>query len=45
MLAEGGDEPGVILAEIDPARVARARSLIPSLTHDRPLPAPEIAAG
>ncbi len=44
VLAEGGEEPGVILAEIDPARVARARTLIPSLTHDRPLPAPEIAA-
>ena len=45
VLADGGEAPGVILAEIDPARVGRARSLIPSLTHDRPLPAPEITAG
>ena len=36
VLAEGGEAPGVIAAEIDPARVALARSMIPSLTHDRP---------
>jgi predicted amidohydrolase len=35
VLAEGGTEPGVILAEIDPARSAEARAKIPSLTHDR----------
>jgi predicted amidohydrolase len=35
ILAEGGTEPGVILAEIDPARVAAARSRIPSLQHGR----------
>lgn len=28
-------EPGIIMAEIDPARVAEARSRVPSLTHDR----------
>jgi deaminated glutathione amidase len=33
--AEGGTEPGVILAEIDPAQVAAARARIPSLQHGR----------
>jgi deaminated glutathione amidase len=35
ILAEGATEPGVILAEIDPAAVAAARSRIPSLHHGR----------
>jgi predicted amidohydrolase len=35
VLAEGGVEPGVILAEIDPARVATARNTVPSLQHGR----------
>jgi deaminated glutathione amidase len=35
ILAEGGDEPGVVLAEIDPAAVAAARGRIPSLQHGR----------
>lgn len=33
--AEGGTEPGVVMAEIDPAEVAKARSRIPSLEHGR----------
>jgi deaminated glutathione amidase len=32
----GGSEPGVILAEIDVAQVADARTRIPSLKHGRP---------
>jgi len=36
VLAEGGTEPGVILAEIDPLSVADARSRIPALKHARP---------
>jgi len=40
VLAEAGEEPGVILAEIDPARVAEARRMIPALGHDRPFDAP-----
>lgn len=36
VLADGGEEPGIVLAEIDPAAVAEARRKIPSLTHDRP---------
>jgi predicted amidohydrolase len=35
ILAEGGTEPGVVLAEIDPAEVAAARAKIPSLQHGR----------
>ena len=35
VLAEGGVEPGVIFADIDPAEVASARSRIPSLQHGR----------
>ena len=35
MLAEGGTEPGVVLAKIDPAEVAAARSRVPSLQHGR----------
>ncbi|WP_306464142.1 nitrilase-related carbon-nitrogen hydrolase, partial [Klebsiella pneumoniae] len=35
ILAEGGVDPGVIMAKIDPAKVADARGKIPSLQHDR----------
>ena len=35
IVAEGGQEPGVIFAEIDPAAVAAARAKIPSLQHGR----------
>jgi deaminated glutathione amidase len=35
ILAEGGTEPGVILADVDPAQVAAARARIPSLLHGR----------
>ena len=35
VLAEGGTERGVVLAEIDPSEVAAARSRIPSLQHGR----------
>jgi predicted amidohydrolase len=35
ILAEGGTEPGVVMAEINPAEVANARSRIPSLQHGR----------
>ncbi len=35
VLAEGGAEPGVVMAEIDPALVAQARGRIPSLQHGR----------
>ncbi|MFY8113558.1 MAG: nitrilase-related carbon-nitrogen hydrolase, partial [Rhabdaerophilum sp.] len=35
VLAEGGDQPGVFLAEIDLDRVSDARSRIPALRHAR----------
>jgi predicted amidohydrolase len=35
ILAEGGTEPGVVFADIDPAEVSTARSRIPSLQHGR----------
>ncbi|HXX04771.1 MAG TPA: carbon-nitrogen hydrolase family protein [Xanthobacteraceae bacterium] len=35
ILAEAGNEPGVIVADIDPAEVAAARSRIPSLHNGR----------
>lgn len=35
VIAEAGEEPGVILADIDPAKVAEARGRVPALTHDR----------
>ena len=35
IIAEGGTEPGVILADVDPAEVAAARAKIPSLQHGR----------
>jgi deaminated glutathione amidase len=35
IIAEGGTEPGVVMAEINPVEVANARSRIPSLQHGR----------
>jgi predicted amidohydrolase len=35
IIAEGGIEPGVVMAEIDLAEVAKARARIPSLQHGR----------
>jgi len=40
VLAEAGEEPAVILAEIDPARVAAARRMVPALGHGRVFDAP-----
>ena len=40
VLADGGKEPGVVAAEIDPARVREARRMVPSLGHDRPYTPP-----
>ena len=35
ILAEGGTEPAIVMATVDPAEVARARARIPSLQHGR----------
>ena len=40
VLADGGDAPGYIIAEIDPAKAAKIRRSLPSLTHDRPYQGP-----
>ena len=41
VLADAGEGPGIVCAEIDPTAVARARSMVPALRHDRPFRAPE----
>ena len=35
IIAEGGTDPGVVMAEIAPAEIANARARIPSLQHGR----------
>jgi deaminated glutathione amidase len=41
ILAEAGDEPGTIFAEIDLSAVEKARSQVPSLKHDRDYAQPQ----
>jgi len=36
VVAEAGDEPGVLLCDLDLEAVARTRAALPSLAHDRP---------
>jgi predicted amidohydrolase len=45
VLAEGGIAPGIVLAEIDPARVSEARARIPSLDAARPIRIGAIGVG
>jgi deaminated glutathione amidase len=40
VLADGGEAPGIVYADIDPARVQKVRAMIPSLQHDRPYSTP-----
>jgi len=40
VLADGGEAPGIVYAELDPAGVDRARGMIPSIEHDRPFERP-----
>jgi predicted amidohydrolase len=40
VLADAGDNVGVVTAEIDPAQVAEARRRVPALEHDRAFAAP-----
>jgi len=35
VLAEAGEDPGVIVADIDPTKVSEARGRVPALSHDR----------
>lgn len=36
VLADAGEEPGIVTATVDPSRVVQARRQVPSLDHDRP---------
>ncbi len=45
ILAELGTEPGVAVADIDAAEVARVRGMLPALDHDRDYAAPRTAGG
>ncbi|MFN4087469.1 MAG: carbon-nitrogen hydrolase family protein [Alphaproteobacteria bacterium] len=38
VLADGGEEPGIVVADIDLAKVDEARRMVPSLQHDRTYP-------
>ena len=40
VLAEAGTEPGIIVADIDPALSAQARARVPNLQHDRSFEGP-----
>jgi predicted amidohydrolase len=40
VLADGGEEPGVVYADVDPARIERVRAMLPCLEHDREFHAP-----
>lgn len=35
VLADGGEEPGIVYADVDPARIAKVRGMLPCLEHDR----------
>ena len=41
ILAEAGDQPGTISAELDFSKVAAVRSMVPSLRHDRDYARPQ----
>ncbi len=43
VLADAGEQPGYVIAEVDPARVAAARRMIPALEHDRAFTGPQPA--
>jgi hypothetical protein len=45
ILAEGGAEPGVFLAKVDPAKVETARKMVPSLQHGRRFSMADAKAG
>jgi deaminated glutathione amidase len=40
VLADGGEAPGVIYADLDLSRVEAVRAMLPSLAHDRPFAPP-----
>jgi len=40
VLADGGESPGVVYADLDLAKVDAVRAMLPSLAHDRPFAPP-----
>jgi deaminated glutathione amidase len=40
VLADGGESPGVVYADLDLSRVDSVRAMLPSLAHDRPFAPP-----
>ena len=45
VLADAGEQPGIIYAEVDSARVTEVRGMIPALRHDRPFEAAAESSG
>jgi predicted amidohydrolase len=43
VLADGGEAPGIVYADVDPTRVDKVRGMLPCLEHDRPFAAPSAA--
>jgi predicted amidohydrolase len=43
VMADGGEAVGIVTARIDPAKIAEARGMVPSLTHDRAFTPPALA--
>lgn len=41
VLADGGEAPGVVYADLDLGKVDKVRAMLPSLTHDRPFAPPQ----
>ncbi len=44
VIADGGESGGVVIAEVDSAKVEEARAMVPALRHDRPLRSPKPAS-
>jgi predicted amidohydrolase len=42
VLADGGEAPGIVYADLDLAQVEKVRGMLPSLTHDRPFSPPVV---
>jgi predicted amidohydrolase len=40
VLADGGESPGVVYADLELSQVGAVRAMLPSLTHDRPFAPP-----
>lgn len=43
VLADGGEGPGFVMAEVDPSQVSAARQKIPALSHVRDVAPPELS--